>query len=173
MSEMVITQPSVESHAIDGRAFRNTLGQFATGVIVIATEHQGEVHGMTANAFMSGSMSPPLIIVSVDKRARMHDLLKITGKFSVSMLADDQEFLSRHFAGQPQQDRAVNFVTRQGQPVLDEALAWLTTELHHQYDCGDHTLFVGRVNALHHQTECGALGFHRGQYTSLSGGELQ
>ncbi|MBJ3816884.1 flavin reductase family protein [Shimwellia pseudoproteus] len=167
MSDLIIDHQQALEPAIDSRQFRNTLGQFATGVIVIATEHQGEIHGMTANAFMSGSMSPPLIIVSVDKRARMHALLQATGRYSVSMLADTQAHLSRHFAGQPQTDKPVNFIDYHGQPVLEGALAWLTTGVHHQYDCGDHTLFVGRVQSLGQRTGCGALGFHRGEYTAL------
>ncbi|MBW7982709.1 flavin reductase family protein [Enterobacillus tribolii] len=163
MSEHATT----EAAAIGAQDFRRTLGQFATGVIVITTEHQGEIHGMTANAFMSGSMSPPLVIVSVDKRTRMHGYLRLGGHYGVSVLAGDQEAMSRHFGGQPQHNHTVNFSRRGGQPVLDGALAWIAARIVHEYDCGDHTLFVGHVNALGHAEGGDALGFHRGRYTAL------
>lgn len=164
MSEHVLEAVMQAPATIDPRQFRNTLGQFATGVVVIGTDYQGETHGMTANAFMSGSMSPPLVIVSVDKRARMHSFLGDTGRYSVSMLADDQEAMSRHFAGQPQTEQPVRFVRQHGQPVLEGAAAWITTEIVNQYDCGDHTLFIGQVSGMGSAPESGVLGFHRGQY---------
>lgn len=163
MSEDLVT----EMTEVSPQAFRHTLGQFASGVIVITTEHQGEVHGMTANAFMSGSMSPPLVIVSVDKRARMHGYLQRSGRYGVSVLAGHQEAASRHFAGQPQEPSPVRFIRRDGQPLLDGALAWISASIVHQYDCGDHTLFVGHVSALGSEDEADALGFHRGRYTVM------
>lgn len=157
---------SVKSVGIDPRLFRVTVGQFATGVIVITTEYQGEIHGMTANAFMSGSITPPLVIISVSKRARMHQWLTGSGNYSVSVLANDQEPLSRHFSGTPVKQQ-VCFARHHGHPVLEGAIAWISTSVVHQYDCGDHTLFVGMVIALHHSEEQGALGFHRGQYVNF------
>lgn len=164
MSEQIFEPVTAAPVTVDPRQFRNTLGQFASGVVVIGTDYQGETHGMTANAFMSGSMSPPLVIVSVDKRARMHSYLKISGSYSVSMLANDQEIMSRHFAGQPQTEHTVRFLRQHGQPVLEGAAAWITTNIVNQVDCGDHTLFIGQVTGMNCSPECGVLGFHRGQY---------
>src|SRR6187549_3844453 len=72
-------------------AFRRTLGMFATGVTVITTTTQEQVHGMTANAFMSVSLRPPLVLISVDKRAKMHRLLYHGMRFGVSVLSSDQD----------------------------------------------------------------------------------
>lgn len=91
------------------RLFRQVLGHFATGVTVITTVHEGCVHGMTANAFCSVSLEPPLVLVSVDNRSHMYRLLRQSGRYSVSVLARGQEMLSRHFAGRPQEGLQLPF----------------------------------------------------------------
>ena len=83
MSEQVESQ-------FDSRTFRFACGCFATGITVITTEIDGEIHGMTANAFMSVSLDPPLVVVSVDHKARLHDLIPQSGKYAVSILSKEQ-----------------------------------------------------------------------------------
>lgn len=83
----------------DSRQFRITMGKFATGVTIVTTYHEGQSHGMTANSFLSVSLDPPLVLVSVAARARLHALLAPGCRYGVSVLADDQEALSRHFCG--------------------------------------------------------------------------
>ena len=80
-------------------AFRRTLGMFATGVTVVTTQAGDQVHGMTANAFMSVSLRPPLVVISVDRRAKMHALLHEGRRYGISVLADEQRALSDRFAG--------------------------------------------------------------------------
>src|SRR6185312_6504868 len=99
------TGPAVDVEArIDPALFRAVMSSFATGVTVISTEAHGELRGMTANAFMSGSLDPPLCIVSVGKNARTHALLLDAGHFGVSILTQAQQRLSAHFAGRPELD---------------------------------------------------------------------
>src|SRR5579871_3442638 len=86
---------------IDPAHFRRVMGRFATGVTVITATVAGETRGMTANAFMSGSLDPPLCVVSVGKKARMHGFLLESGHFGVNILARGQEALIGHFAGRP------------------------------------------------------------------------
>ena len=80
-------------------AFRRTLGMFATGVTVLTTRVGEQVHGMTANAFMSVSLRPPLVLISIDRRARMGALLHEGTRFGVSVLEAKQTGLSDRFAG--------------------------------------------------------------------------
>ena len=75
---------------MDDRFFRNAMGKFATGITVVSTEVDGEAHGMTANAFVSVSLTPKLVLVSIDKRARMLPLIQQSKKFAVSFLSADQ-----------------------------------------------------------------------------------
>ena len=75
-----------EQHApVDLALFRRVMGRFATGVTVITAEAEGGVRGMTANAFMSGSLTPPLCVISVAKQARLHGALTAAGHFGVSI----------------------------------------------------------------------------------------
>ena len=80
-------------------ALRRVLGMFATGVTVITTRERDQVHGMTANAFMSVSLEPPLVLISVDRRTKMCRLLHEGRTFGVSVLCESQAALSDQFAG--------------------------------------------------------------------------
>ena len=89
--------PEAEEIDLDGDdpalEFRRTLGMFPTGVTIITTQAEGQAHGMTANAFMSVSLVPPLVLVSVDRRAKMNSLLHEGGRYGISVLGDEQEAL--------------------------------------------------------------------------------
>ncbi len=133
----------------DSRAFRNALGQFATGVTVITVKGPEGLHGMTANAFTSVSLDPPLVLVCIDKRNRTHALIQEVGRFGVSVLAEDHENVSRHFAGAREIPIDVTFIEEGlGTPVIKESLAWLDCTVWRTYDGGDHTIIVGKVEAL-------------------------
>src|SRR3954469_5311693 len=87
------------SEQIDPREFRRVIGLFATGVTVITTRIGDDLHGMTANAFTSLSLDPLLVLVCVDRRARMHPIIQQAGRFAVNILHEGQEAVSRNFAG--------------------------------------------------------------------------
>lgn len=89
---------------IDPRELRNACGQFGTGVTIITTHCEGRDHGMTANAFMSVSLDPPLVAISIAKSAKMLRNIQSTGRFAVSVLAEGMEDLAWHFAGKPKLD---------------------------------------------------------------------
>lgn len=76
---------------MDDRKFRTAMGKFATGVTVIATEVKGDVHGMTANAFMSVSLDPKLVVVSIGEKAKILNKIKESKTFTVNILAADQQ----------------------------------------------------------------------------------
>lgn len=135
----------VEELRIDPGEFRRVMGQFVTGVTVVTTVHGGEIRGMTANAFMSGSLDPPLCVVSIAKRAHMHELAKKAGRFVVNVLAHDQDDLAIHFAGRPRADAVIELRWIDGIPALRDALAHMAADIVAEHDCGDHTLFVGHL----------------------------
>lgn len=150
----------------DARQFRNALGRFASGVTVVTTQHEGRPHGMTANAFVSVSLNPPLVLVSVDNRATMHRLLPITGRYGVSVLAENQEILSNHFAGRTVEGLHVRFTDRLGVPLLEGAVAYFVVKVVEGHAAGDHTLFIGEVE--HFETAEGRpLLFFSGKYQQL------
>ncbi|MBX9588249.1 MAG: flavin reductase family protein [Hyphomonadaceae bacterium] len=153
--------------ASDHTLFREVMGSFATGVTVITTEARGEVRGMTANAFMSGSLEPPLCVISVATRARIHPLLIEAGHFGVSILAKDQEKLSTHFAGGPVADTAPEFVRVGRTPLLANASAVIAAETIARHECGDHSIFIGRIVHLEASGRAPLI-VHEGRYASLT-----
>ena len=132
-------------HPIDPSHFRHVMGRFASGVTVIAADAGGLVKGMTANAFMSGSLDPPLCVVSVAKRAHMHGHLAAAGRFSVNILAAGQENVASHFAGSPKSWLQIDFRDAGGIPTVPGVSAIITAEIAATHDCGDQTLFVGHT----------------------------
>jgi len=127
-------------------AFRRTLGMFATGVTVLTTRSGENVHGMTANAFMSVSLRPPLVLVSIDRRARMSNLLHEGTRIGVNVLEASQTGLSDHFAGRSAEGtREPRFELVRETPLVEGALANLVARIVRSYWGGDHSLFLGQV----------------------------
>jgi len=158
---------------MDAREFRTAMGQFATGVVVISTQVDGQPHAMTANAFLSGSLEPPLVVVSVAHSARMHERIQRSQRFAVSVLGSEQQAISNHFAGRTSSETLADFAWLDELPVIADARVQVATRLQHSHACGDHTLFVGHVTGLrsHLVDEAQAaqpLIFHAGGYRDLA-----
>ena len=150
-------------------AFRRTLGMFATGVTILTTRSGETVHGMTANAFMSVSLRPPLVLVSVDRRARMSHLLHEGVRFGVNVLEAGQAALSDHFAGRSAEGTdEPTFVLVHDTPLVDGALAHLVARVVRSYWGGDHSLFLGQVEYAHYG-DGEPLLFRGGRYERLVG----
>ena len=152
---------------MDDRQFRSAMGKFATGVTVVATEVDGNVHGMTANAFMSVSLNPKLVVISVGEKARILEKIKQSKSFTVNILAADQQEYSMIFAGQLKDHREVTFDRLDGKPVLAGAIAQIACEVTAQHVEGDHTLFIGKVTAIHLE-EAKPLIYYSGKYHALA-----
>ncbi len=131
--------------AIDSMLQRQVMGRFATGVTLLTTRFDEGVLGMTANAVMSLSLDPPLIVVSVEKKNSMHECL-IQGKcFALNMLRADQEEISRRFAISGPKDFSGLRLTaaETGAPILVDAIAFVDCKLVEILSGGDHDMFVG------------------------------
>ncbi len=119
------------------------------GVSVLTVDLEGERMGVTIGSLVSLSLEPPLVGVSIGKQASCYELLRGSGGFAVSLLADDQEALAQHFArGVPPIAHWSGIATRVselGPPLLEGAVGWLECRIWAEYDAGDHTLFVGEV----------------------------
>jgi flavin reductase (DIM6/NTAB) family NADH-FMN oxidoreductase RutF len=144
--------------------FRRTLGMFPTGVTIITTQAEGQVHGMTANAFMSVSLRPPLVLISVDRRAKMNSLLHEGSRYGISVLGDEQEALSDHFAGRVLDDPPeARFLLVRETPLVDGAVAHIVARIVRSYWGGDHSLFLGQVEFARSRPGAPLL-FHGGRY---------
>jgi flavin reductase (DIM6/NTAB) family NADH-FMN oxidoreductase RutF len=158
--------PGADS-AVTEESFRRVMASFVTGVTVITTQVRGEIRGMTANAFMSGSLEPPLCVVSVGTKARMHGFLTEAGHFGVNILARGQESLIGHFAGRPVEAIDLKYEYAGATPLLAHANSTLAAEVIGQYPCGDHSLFVGHIFALRHNEGVVPIVLHVGRLASL------
>ncbi len=147
--------------------FRRTLGMFATGVTIITTQDGDQIHGMTANAFMSVSLKPPLVLISVDRRAKMHALLYEGRHFGISVLGEEQEALSERFAGRVVEDAPeARFAIVGETPLVEGAVAHLVARVVRSYWGGDHSLFLGQVEYARYRPGIPLL-FHGGRYEHL------
>jgi len=147
--------------------FRRVMASFVTGVTVVTTQVRGEIRGMTANAFMSGSLDPPLCVISVGATARMHAFLLEAGHFGISILARGQESLIGNFAGRPVEGLDVKYEYAGGTPLLANANATLAAKVIARHPCGDHSLFVGHIFALRHSDGLAPIVLHVGRLASL------
>jgi flavin reductase (DIM6/NTAB) family NADH-FMN oxidoreductase RutF len=150
--------------------FRHVLGHFATGVTILTTcDADGRPTGLTASAFASVSLDPPLVLICVDHKSQSYPALKTRGCFAVNILSTDQQAVSRRFASSrlDKFDEVPHTISDLGLPLIHGALAHLectTVSVHVE---GDHTIFVGRVErARTHSGE--PLLYYRGQYDRLA-----
>ena len=130
---------------------RDVMSHFATGITVL-TAAGDHCHGMTANAFSSVSLDPPMVLCCIARTAQMHEAILRTRHFGVSVLSADQEHLARYFASRNRPRGLAQFEnvdwfpgSRSGSPLLSGSLAWLDCELAEVYHGGDHSIFVGTV----------------------------
>jgi 3-hydroxy-9,10-secoandrosta-1,3,5(10)-triene-9,17-dione monooxygenase reductase component len=148
------------------RSFRNALGAFATGVTVVTTRSSDGVDvGLTANSFNSVSLDPPMVLWSLAKSSRALPVFAEAEYFAIHVLAADQEAISRQFS-RPGQDRFAGLEIERGlgdTPLLRDYAARFQCRTASQYEGGDHTIFVGRVETFDH-TDRKSLVFHGGQY---------
>jgi flavin reductase (DIM6/NTAB) family NADH-FMN oxidoreductase RutF len=165
------------SGSIDPGDFRTALGRFASGITIMSTLQDGVSHAMTANAFTSVSLDPPLVLVCVDKGVRMHNAVLDCGYWAVSVLADSHQEIARRFA-KSGRDLLTQFdgVSTHAGPktgclLIEGALSWLECRTWATYDGGDHTIVVGEVLSLAtaDPADPAALIYYAGQYRALPG----
>ena len=155
--------------AMEAQELRRIMGHFATGVTVITTKDKGgSPNGLTANAFMSLSLNPPLVVISVDKGATCYACFEMQNGFTVNFLSEEQEDVSRRFATKGV-DKFADLHWRagtNGAAIIDGALGYVECKIIECHDGGDHTIVVGEI------VNAGASGerpllFFKGKYQRL------
>lgn len=147
-----------------GERLRSCLGRFVTGVTIVTFDDDGHRHGITVNSFTSVSLEPPLVLVSVARRARSHDALR--GRpFCVNVLGAEQEHLARAFAGGG--DLVPSWHESADPPRLAGVLAHLSCRPWRDYDGGDHTLFLGEVTGYAYR-DGDALAYANSRFTTVA-----
>lgn len=155
----------------NSRAFRDALGQFATGVAVVTVKTPaGEVVGLTVNSFASVSLDPPLVLWSLDRHSDRFDAFMGADHFAVNVLSDECMTLSqrlsrkgeRHLLDEP------FTVGAHDQALLERALAHFECKVEARHEGGDHVIFLGRVLTFNHQTKGRPLLYYRGRYRAVA-----
>jgi flavin reductase (DIM6/NTAB) family NADH-FMN oxidoreductase RutF len=167
------TGQNAGNQGFTAKDFRTALGAFATGVTVITTQSADHPYGMTANAFSSLSLDPPLVLVCVSSKAEGSQTIGGNGVFAVNVLGADQEALSRYFSSKdrPRGAEAFKEISHRrgisGSPILEGVAAFLDCRVTAQHPAGDHVIFVGEVLALGVDAAVEPLLFHLGRYRYL------
>jgi len=155
---------------VGGDELRAVMGRFPHGVAVVTVEVRGQRAGLTVASLVSLSLEPPLVGVAIRRDAALHELLRESEEFAVSLLAAGQEALAQHFArGVPPIALWEGVVLRdyEGPPQLEGAVGWLRCRIAGQHETGDHTFFVGAVESAEPGPANLPLVFHRQAYAGL------
>ena len=126
----------------DSRVFRDTMGQFATGVVIVAGNEAGTLVGFAAQSFVSLSLDPPLVAVCPGRTSTSWPRIRDGGHFSINVLAEDQQAVSDDFAQAGQVADVKWHADGSGTPVIDGAIAWVDCALVDEHGAGDHTIAV-------------------------------
>ena len=161
-----VAQTAAETLPVfDSTVFRQVIGNFMSGVVVITTRHAGQNHGMTVSAISSLSLDPPLLLVCLNKSSRTQEAVQAAGTFGVNILAEDQGHLAERFA-QPHADKFSGVEVRYGEtgvPLLAGALAVLECRVAEAVTGGTHRVFVSAV--MHAEAREGSpLAYFRGRF---------
>ena len=147
-------------------SFRQAMGQFATGVTVITTLNDAEPHGMTANGFMSISLDPELVAISIGQKAATLNKIKASNMFGVSILKYEQMEISKRFAGQIQEESPFEFEYVDNFPLIPNSIMRTLCEVVEQIEAGDHTIFLGKPKLIE-INEGEPLLFYQGKYRQV------
>ena len=116
---------------------------------VVTLQAEGQAAGLTVGSLVTLSVDPPLVGIALGREAALHELLRDAGSFAISILAEGQEHLARHFArGVPPIGLWAGIETTPGElgaPLLEGAVGWIECRLGTELETGDHTFFVGEV----------------------------
>lgn len=153
------------------RAYRDTIGHFASGVTIVTASGPDGPAGMTTNAVTSLSLDPLLLLVCFELRSRTLAVVRASGRFAVNILRDGDEDLAAVFASKRvgrEKFESVTHAEAHGVPVLDGALAWIACSLLESHPGGDHLIGIGEVIGMSTGEERDPLVYYRGRYTTIA-----
>lgn len=153
---------------MDPKFLRSMMGLFATGVTVVSYKAENDPAGMTANAFMSVSLNPPLILISVRTESKFNDYVKLGDNYAVNLLSEAQLNISNHFGGRPDETLPMPFEDENGTPIIKGSLAHIVAKTVDIHPAGDHNLFIAEVLDIREGQQENPLLFFGGKYRSIN-----
>jgi len=155
---------------VDQADLRKAFGSFMTGVTVVTTQNgDDQPLGFTANSFTSVSLSPPLVLICIDKSSENLNAFTGAENFAINILADDQQEISNRFARNVE-DRFHEIdwsLSNEGNPIIAGTAAFFSCSMHKTVDAGDHVILIGEVQSFSNNGKPG-LGYHKGGYFTRS-----
>jgi flavin reductase (DIM6/NTAB) family NADH-FMN oxidoreductase RutF len=157
---------------IDPQVLRAAMRNWATGVTVVTSAYDGQFAGATVSSFTSVALEPPTVLVCLNKTTFVHDIMRKSGIYAVSLLAADQQQISNRFAGfdPTVTDRFEGLdliIGETGAPFIGGALAWLDCQTKHTLDTGTHTIYVAEVIDVRVNSEALPLVYHNRTYKQI------
>jgi flavin reductase (DIM6/NTAB) family NADH-FMN oxidoreductase RutF len=158
---------------LDPEALRSAMRAWSAGVTIVTSVYEGETHGMTVNSFTSISLTPPLLIISLQQHTRTHEMVMKSRMFGLTILSSEQTNISDLFAGRMPEvkDRIAAVKTETlvtGSPLIVGGLAWLDCRVLQTYDAGQTSLFIAEAVAARGTGSGEPLLYHNREYWKLS-----
>lgn len=161
----------MDTKIVDADAFKAAMRNWASGVTILTSVVDGQIHGMTVSAFSSVSAQPPLVLVCANQASFTHEVIEGSGVFGVNILAAGQEDVSNRFA---MGDAAHRFegvpwtAGETGTPLLDGALCNLECRVRSSHHEGTHTIYIGEVMSSRVRDDAAPLVYFDGGYRALA-----
>jgi flavin reductase (DIM6/NTAB) family NADH-FMN oxidoreductase RutF len=158
--------------SVDPDAVRQAMRHWATGLAIFAAQHAEIKHGMTVSSFTSVTLDPPMVLASIQKDARTYKLAEKSGCFAITILSEDQQYISERFAGHTpdEEDRFAGLQTETlvtGAPFIVGGLAYFDCKIINRVDFASHTIFIGEILATKDNNNAGPLIYYNRAYRRL------
>ncbi|QDP40307.1 flavin reductase family protein [Radiobacillus deserti] len=153
---------------MNNREFRDAMGKFATGITVITIRDEEQIHGMTVNAFMSVSLEPKLIAISLGNKTRIYQKLTTHSWFGISVLTKKQKSLAKVFARQQDLSEPIDFACIEEVPVLPNSMVMFACKADYTVEAGDHKIVIAEVRDFQiNEQENNPILYYSGSYSTL------
>ncbi|MEG8276577.1 flavin reductase family protein [Streptomyces sp. AHA2] len=155
---------------LEQRSFRDILGRFTTGVVLVTADTAEGPKGMAVNSFTSVSLTPPLVALCAADTSSTWPAIREHGSFAVTILGDGHADLCRLFSTKGADRFATGrwSSTRAGHPIPADGLGWLDCRISTVHPAGDHELVIAEALEGALTEQAGPLVFHAGRFTALA-----
>ena len=145
--------------------FKKTLSTFATGITVVATKNNSILYGKTINSFSSLSLSPPLVLFSLDKKSTKLKIFKESKTITINILSNKQEMISNNFAKKNPDWKEVDYdVLKNGNPIIKNCVSNLDCKIEDKINKGDHIIFICKVLQVLNRNKLKPLIYYNSKY---------
>ncbi len=150
---------------INKNNFKKTLSTFATGITVVATKNNSILYGKTINSFSSLSLSPPLVLFSLDKKSSKLKIFKDSKTVSINILSNNQKMISNNFAKKnPDWNKIEYDVLKNGNPIIKNCVSNLDCKIEDKIKKGDHIIFICKVTKVINNNKLKPLIYYNSKY---------